>query len=173
MATVHVLLTMVPYILTFYILKELLNGRITNPNIHAWLIWAFAAIVISAVMLYSSGMASHIAAFKILYGLRCNITDKLGRLPMGYLRNRSSGALKKIVADDVELIELFIAHSLIDAVRAVVLPLVIIGYLFVVDWRLALVSLLPVLILVIAVPALSGSEAEKAKIKKYHDSRKK
>lgn len=169
-ATVHVLLTMVPYILIFYILKELLNGRITNPNIHAWLIWAFAAIVISAVMLYSSGMAAHIAAFNILYGLRCNITDKLGRLPMGYLRNRSSGALKKIVADDVELIELFIAHSLPDAVRAVVLPLVIIGYLFVVDWRLALVSLLPVLILVIAVPALSGSEAEKAKIKKYHDS---
>ncbi len=170
MATVHALLTMVPYILIFYILKELLNGRITNPNIHAWLIWAFAAIVISAVMLYSSGMAAHIAAFNILYGLRCNITDKLGRLPMGYLRNRSSGALKKIVADDVELIELFIAHSLPDAVRAVVLPLVIIGYLFVVDWRLALVSLLPVLILVIAVPALSGSEAEKAKIKKYHDS---
>ena len=170
MATVHALLTMVPYILIFYILKELLNGRITNPDINTWLIWAFVAIVISAVMLYSSGMAAHIAAFNILYGLRCNITDKLGRLPMGYLRNRSSGALKKIVADDVELIELFIAHSLPDAVRAVVLPLVIIGYLFVVDWRLALVSLLPVLILVIAVPALSGSEAEKAKIKKYHDS---
>ena len=170
LATVHALLTMVPYILIFYILKELLSGRITNPNIGAWLVWAFAAIVVSAMMLYASGMAAHIAAFNILYGLRCNITEKLGRLPMGYLGNRSSGALKKIVSDDVELIELFIAHSLPDAVRAVMLPLVILGYLFVVDWRLGLASLLPILILVVAVPALTGSEAEKSKIKKYHDS---
>lgn len=168
--TVHALLTMVPYILIFYILTELLNGRISNPDIAVWLIWAFAAIVISAVMLYSSGMAAHIAAFNILYGLRCKITDKLGRLPMGYLGSRSSGALKKIIADDVELIELFIAHSLPDAIRAIMLPLVILGYLFVVDWRLAVVSLLPILILAIAVPILSGSDDEKAKIKKYHDS---
>ncbi|UZJ40692.1 ABC transporter ATP-binding protein/permease [Prosthecochloris sp. SCSIO W1101] len=168
--TVHVLLTMVPYILIFYILTELLNGRVGNPNIAIWLIWAFVAIVISAVMLYGSGMAAHIAAFNILYGLRCKITDKLGRLPMGYLGGRSSGALKKIVADDVELIELFIAHSLPDAVRAIMLPLVILGYLFMVDWRLAIVSLLPILILAIAVPVLSGSDDEKAKIKKYHDS---
>lgn len=168
--TIHVLLTMVPYILIFYILTELLNGRVSNPDIATWLIWAFAAIVVSAAMLYGSGMAAHIAAFNILYGLRCKITDKLGRLPMGYLGSRSSGALKKIVADDVELIELFIAHSLPDAVRAAMLPLVILGYLFVVDWRLAVVSLLPVLILVIAVPILSGSDDEKAKIKKYHDS---
>ncbi len=169
-ATVHALLTMAPYILIYYILKELLNGRITNPDINTWLIWALVAIVISAVMMFISAMTSHIAAFNILYGLRCKITDKLGRLPMGYLGNRSSGSLKKIIADDVERIELFIAHSLPDTVRAVVLPLVILGYLFVVDWRLALVSLLPVLILVIAVPVMSVSEAEKAKIKKYHDS---
>jgi ATP-binding cassette subfamily B protein len=170
LATAHALLTMVPYIIIFYILTELLDGRINNPDIGAWLAWAFVAIVVSAVLLYSSGMAAHIAAFNILYGLRCNIADKLGRLPMGYLKNRSSGALKKIVADDVELIELFIAHSLPDAVRAAMLPLIILGYLFVVDWRLALVSFLPVLILVVVLPAMSGTSAEKAKIKKYHDS---
>jgi ATP-binding cassette subfamily B protein len=170
LATIHALLTMAPYILVFYILTELLNGRMSSPDIDTWLIWAFAAIITSIIMLYCSGMASHIAAFNILYGLRCKITEKLGRLPMGYLANRSSGALKKIIADDVENIELFIAHSLPDAVRSVVLPLIILGYLFVVDWRLALVSLLPLLILVIFVPVMTGSEAQKAKIKKYHDS---
>ena len=169
-ATVHALLTMVPYILIFYILEGLLSGRITNPDINTWLIWAFAAIVTSAVMWYLSAMASHIAAFNILYGLRCSITDKLGRLPLGYTGNRSSGALRKIVADDVERIELFIAHSLPDTVRAVVLPLVILGYLFIVDWRLALVSFFPVLLLVIAVSFFTGTENEKAKAKKYHDS---
>lgn len=169
-ATAYVLLTMVPYVLIYYILTELLNGRISNPDIGTWLIWAFVAILVSSLLLYISGMAAHIAAFNILYGLRCKITEKLGKLPMGYLKNRSSGALKKIVADDIELIELFIAHSLPDAVRAVVLPLVILAYLFVVDWRLALVSLLPLLIIVVGTPLLTGTKAEKEKIKKYHDS---
>lgn len=169
-ATVHAFLTMAPYILVLYILTELLKGRITNPDIGVWLIWAFAAVVISAAMMFGSAMASHIAAFNILYGLRCKITEKLGCLPMGYLRNRSSGALKKIISEDVERIEFFIAHSLPDTVRAVVLPLVILGYLFAVDWRLALVSLLPLLILIIAVPLTTGSETHKEKIKKYHDS---
>ena len=169
-AVLQALLTMVPYILIFYILKELLNGRINNPDILTWLIWAFAAVAISGVMMFMAAMASHIAAFNILYGLRCSITDKLGRLPMGYLRNRSSGALKKIIADDVERIELFIAHSLPDTVRALVLPLVILGYLFVVDWRLALMSFLPLFILVAAASATSGSDAFKERIRKYHDS---
>lgn len=169
-ATIQALLTMVPYILIFYMLKELLNGRITNPDIRIWLAWAFAAVVLSGVMMFIAAMASHIAAFNILYGLRCKITDKLGKLPMGYLRNRSSGAFKKIIADDVERIELFIAHSLPDTVRALVLPLVILGYLFVVDWRLALMSFLPLLILVVAASATSGSKDFKSSIRKYHDS---
>lgn len=170
LATIHALLTMAPYVLVFFILTKLLNGRINSPDIDTWLIWAFIAIISSVVVLYTSGMASHVAAFNILYGLRCKITDKLGRLPMGYLENRSSGALKKIIADDVENIELFIAHNLPDAVRAVVLPLIILGYLFVVDWRLALVSLLPLLVIAIALRFLSGSIDYKVKVNKYHDS---
>lgn len=166
----HSLLAMAPYVLIFYILKELLNGRISNSDISIYLIWAFMAVVISAVMLFVSGIASHIAAFNILYELRCKITDRLGRLPMGYLRNRSSGSLKKILADDVERIERFIAHSLPDMVRAAVLPLVILGYLFIVDWRLAFTSILPLIVLLVAMPVLSGSEAENARIKKYHES---
>ena len=170
MAIANALLTMVPYVLIFYILSELLTGQITNPEIGTWLVWAFVASVVSAGFLFASGMASHVAAFNILYGLRCAITDKLGRLPMGYLSNRSSGGVRKIVADDIELIELFIAHDLPDAVRAVSLPLITLSYLFVVDWRLALVSLLPILILVIVVPLNSGSDEEQARIKKYHDA---
>lgn len=169
-ATVQALLTMAPYIVVLYILTELLKGRIADPDIGVWLMWAFAAIVISAVMMFGSAMASHIAAFNILYGLRCKIAEKLGRLPMGYLKNRSSGALKKIISEDVERIELFIAHSLPDVTRAVMLPLIILGYLFVIDWRLALVSLLPLLLLFIAAPLTTGSDTYKTKIKKYHDS---
>ena len=169
-ATVHAMLTMVPYILIFYILKELLTGQIANPDIGNYLIWAFVAIVISFFLMFASGMASHIAAFNILYELRSKIADKLGKLPMGYLGNRSSGSLKKILADDVERIEPFIAHSLPDTVKAVVLPVIILSYLFVADWRLALISFIPLLILLIIVPATYGSGKGKARMKKYHES---
>jgi ATP-binding cassette, subfamily B, bacterial IrtA/YbtP len=169
-ATIHSLLAMAPYVLTYYILRELANGQITSSNTDVYLIWTFIAIVLSAFMLLVSAIASHIAAFNILYELRCQIADKLGKLPMGYLNNRSSGSLKKILADDVERIEKFIAHSLPDTVRAVVLPLIILSYLFITDWRLALMSFLPLLILVIAVSTVSGSEAGKERMKKYHES---
>ncbi len=170
LATLHALLTMVPYVLIYYILKELIDGRIDNPDITTWLSWAFVAVVISGIAMYASAMASHVAAFNILYGLRCSIADKLGRLPMGYLGNRSSGSLRKIIADDVERIELFIAHSLPDTVRAVVLPLIILGYLFFMDFRLALISLLPLIALLTIFSIILGSRDGKARAKKYHDS---
>ena len=168
--TVHAMLTMVPYILIFYILKELLTGKIANPDIGNYLIWAFVAIVISFLLMFASGMASHIAAFNILYELRSNIANKLGKLPMGYVGSRSSGSLKKILADDVERIESFIAHSLPDTVKAVALPVIILSYLFIADWRLALISFIPLLILLIVVPATFGSGKGKARMKKYHES---
>ena len=170
LAAIHALLTMIPYILIFYILKELLNGRIDETEIAPWLIWGFLAVILSGIAMYASAMASHIAAFNILYKLRLAITDKLGRLPMGYLGARSSGALRKIIADDVERIELFIAHSLPDTVRAVFLPFFILGYLFVMDYRLALISLLPLIALLVVFYTILGSRDGKTRAKKYHNS---
>ena len=168
---VHALLTMVPYILIFFILDGLLIGKINASEINTFLFWAVLCIIISAVMLFASGLASHIAAFNILYELRCKISEKPGLLPMGYLKDRSSGSLKKILADDVvERIEKFIAHSLPDTIKALVLPLVVLTYLFVIDWRLVLASFLPIVILVVAVPFANASEAGKERIKKYHAS---
>ena len=93
--TIHALLTMIPYIVIFYVLSELLNGQLDNPEIMTYLMWAFIAIAVSFILMFASGMASHIAAFNILYEIRTKIADKLGKLPMGYVGKRSSGELKK------------------------------------------------------------------------------
>lgn len=168
--TIHALMMMVPYLLIFFILKVLMDGRTSDPDIRIYLIWAFVSLIVSAIMVFASAISSHIAAFNILYKLRCKISDKLGRLPMGYLQNRSSGALKKILSDDVERVEKFIAHNLPDTIKAFALPLVTLGYLFFIDWRLAIVSLLPLLVFVVNVPAVTGSNAGKERVKKYHSS---
>lgn len=166
----HAVLSMVPYVLIFYIMKELLSGQVSSPNIENYLTWAFAAVALSFVLMYISAMASHIAAFNILYELRCRIAGKIGKLPMGYVSNRSSGTLKKILADDVERIEVFIAHGIPDFIKGLSLPFIVLAYLFIVDWRLALVSFVPLILVGILVSVYFGSVKAKQLIKKYHNS---
>lgn len=170
LAILQSVLSMVPYILIYYIIKELLGGQISTDNINNYLMWAFIAISVSFVLMYASGMASHIAAFNILYELRCKIADKIGKLPMGYIGNRSSGTLKKILADDVERIEHFVAHGIPDFVKGIVLPVIFLSYLFTADWRLALVSFIPLILVGIIVPVYFGSAQNKKIMKQYHQS---
>ncbi len=169
-AVLHAVLSMVPYILIFYIMKELLSGQVNSPDINTYLTWAFIAVAFSFVLMYASAMASHIAAFNILYELRKKIAGKIGKLPMGYIGNRSSGALKKILADDVERIEVFIAHGVPDFIKGMALPIIFLSYLFVADWRLALISFVPLILVGVLVTVYFGSAKNKQIMEKYHTS---
>lgn len=169
LAVVHAILSLVPYILVFYIIKELTKETVDFSATRMYLMYAVIAAVVSMAMLYASGMASHIAAFNILYELRKFVADKVGKLPMGYLNNRNSGALKKILSDDVERIENFIAHQIPDFVKGIALPVITIIYLFTQDWRLAVVSLFPLLLLAVLIPVMYGGK-NKVMIQQYHQS---
>lgn len=168
-ALVHVLLSIVPYILVFYIIHELTKGKVHFDMAYSYVGYGVIAVVISIIFLFISGILSHIAAFNILYELRKYIAVKVGLLPMGYLNNQNSGALRKVIADDVERIESFIAHQIPDFIKAIALPLVTIFYLFSQDWRLALVSFIPLLILIIWLPFMYSAR-NKELIKNYHSS---
>jgi ATP-binding cassette subfamily B protein len=133
-----------PFVSVYKILTEL-AAHATNPALldkaYIWkwayiTLWAFIAY---GVLLFSSLMFSHIAAFNILYDLRMRLAQKLVRLPMGFFTKRASGDLKKVMSEDVERIELFVAHHIPDIVSAFVFPLLLLTYMYVVDWRLALV----------------------------------
>lgn len=166
----HAFMALIPYIIIFYILQELIQFGTATLITYNYLLWALMAIAVSFILLYASGMASHVAAFNILYELRCKIAEKLGRLPMGYINNSSTGALKKILADDVERIEEFVAHSIPDFVKGVALPVIIITYLFFVDWRLALISFVPLIIVFVFVTVVFSSKENKEAMQLYHDS---
>ena len=169
LAVIHSVLSLVPYALVFYIIKELTQSQPNFSTIQQYVIYAIVIVIVSMVAFLLSGILSHIAAFNILYGLRKTITKKVGILPMGYLSHRNSGAFKKIISDDVERIETFVAHQIPDFVKAVALPLLTLGYLFREDWRLALISCLPLLVLVVIMPLMFGSKNQNL-IQKYHHS---
>lgn len=170
LAILHALFALVPYVLIYYIIESLLQSQIKLGLIWNYLFWAGIIAVVSYGLLYASGMASHVAAFNILYELRKSIANKIGQLPMGYLNHQSSGALKKILSDDVERIENFIAHQIPDFVKGITIPLLTIGFLFTQDWRLAAISFVPLLILAIWLPLLFGSPRNKKLMKGYHQS---
>lgn len=169
LAVIHSVLSLVPYALVFYIIKELTQSQPNFSTIQQYVIYAIVIVIVSMVAFLLSGILSHIAAFNILYGLRKTITKKVGILPMGYLSHRNSGAFKKIISDDVERIETFVAHQIPDFVKAVALPLLTLGYLFREDWRLALISCLPLLVLVVIMPLMFGSKNQNL-TQKYHHS---
>lgn len=169
LAVIHSVLSLVPYALVFYIIKELTQSQPNFTTVQQYVVYAIVMVIVSMVAFLLSGILSHIAAFNILYGLRKTITEKVGILPMGYLSHRNSGAFKKIISDDVERIETFVAHQIPDFVKAVALPLLTLGYLFSEDWRLALISCLPLLILVVIMPLMFGSKNQNL-TQKYHHS---
>lgn len=143
------LLQIVPFAAVYKIIEELLlnartPGSIDKELILFWGMIAFVALAAALITLYIGAMCSHIAAFNILYQLRVRLSEHVAKVPMGYHTKTATGELKKIIEVSVEKIEKFIAHQLPDLVSAVVIPLLMLAYLFWLDWRLALVLLLPI-----------------------------
>ncbi|WP_310591768.1 ABC transporter ATP-binding protein [Odoribacter splanchnicus] len=136
----------VPIIAVYNILIELAEHALDPSLIDKAYIWLWSYIALGAffafgVLTFASLMLSHIAAFNILYEIRMQLVQKMVRLPLGFFSRRASGELKKIMSDDVERIELFIAHHIPDIVTALLFPLILVSYMFAVDWRLAIVVL--------------------------------
>lgn len=127
-----------------------------------------AAFGVFGVLLYTSSMLSHIAAFNILYELRVQLARKLAQLSMGYFNRKASGEIKKVMVEDVEQIEVFVAHHIPDITSAVLFPLLVIGYLFVVDWRLAIAALIPLPLSVGLMMYVMSSPKSQRLYREYH-----
>lgn len=146
LAVITAIVQFVPIIAVYNILIELAEHALDPSLIDKAYIWLWSYIALGAffafgVLTFASLMLSHIAAFNILYEIRMLLVQKMVRLPLGFFSRRASGELKKIMSDDVERIELFIAHHIPDIVTALLFPLILVSYMFAVDWRLAIVVL--------------------------------
>jgi len=145
LASLGAILAVVPYLLIYYIIRLFLeNGMAVQMTpVLEMLAAALAAVVLRYIFVVSSFVFSHIAAFDLLYIIRTKLTKHIGKLPMGFWSNNSSGRVRKIIHEDVERIENFVAHHVPDVISGAVLPLCTITVLFFVDWRMALATLIP------------------------------
>lgn len=174
-AVLSTVMLFVPFVAIYYIAAELLKNA-SNPMLcdiallKQWGIWALVSTFIGLALLYGSSMLSHISAFKILYSLRIRLCEHLAKLPMGYHNRQSTGAIKKTLEFSVEKIEGFVAHQLPDLVGAIALPVLMITAMFILDWRLALATAIPIIAgYMLQILAFSGSRGRSA-MKQYHDA---
>ncbi|MBF6341701.1 ABC transporter ATP-binding protein [Nocardia abscessus] len=101
----------------------------------------------------SSGLG-HMLDGRVQLSFRRQLAAHLGRVPIGWFSQRRTGELAKVVGEDVSALHPFIAHAPGELVSAFVVPLVSLVYLFTVDWRLTLITLVPVLLAVALVPLM-------------------
>ena len=142
---------LVPYWAVYEVLKELLThgGNPAASDGAVMIRWgwiAFGGLAGGLVLLYAALMSSHVAAFRILYGLRVRLSEHIGRLPLGYLNNTSTGAIKKTMDQNIEKIEGFIAHTIPDLVNVVATVAVMLAIFFSLDAWLTAVCLAVVVV---------------------------
>lgn len=100
-----------------------------------------ACLLLQPVLMGLSTGIAHYAAFDVLYAIRRDLMAKMARLPLGYFTRRQAGSLKRILNEDIEVLELFLSHQLPDVLACVLVPLLTLGLLAAVEWRLALAAL--------------------------------
>ena len=135
-----------PFYALYRLIAALWSGGAEQGDLVRWGMFILISGVAQLTTFSLSMVASHVTAFRLLRDLRYSLARKLLELPLGWFTGQVSGDTRKLFTEDVEKIELFVAHHVPDFIRAAVTPVTTLIFLFVADWRLALVSLLPALL---------------------------
>ena len=143
-------LSAIPYLLVYSIILELFNREISYNKIQSLVFIAILFIILGVVARILSGVFSHISAFNILYKIRIDLIEHMSKLNMGFFKKNMTGKLKKIINEDVEKLENFIAHQIPDLSSAFATPLIFLGIMFYFNWQLSLVLFIPIILGILA-----------------------
>lgn len=137
-----VVMSVLPYFFIYRLIAPPLTGELANPG--QSLLWAAAIALCGALyaLLYVKGLSlSHQAAYSTLRNLRVSLQGRLEKQPLGVIKEKGTGTLKKMFTDDIDSIELLLAHALPEGLANVAVPFFVFIAMFFVDWKLALLSL--------------------------------
>lgn len=135
-------------------------------NLTHYGIMAMAYAIISYLIYIGALLCSHLAAFRIAANMRIDITEHIAKLPIGFTDSFGSGKLRKIINDSTAATETYLAHQLPDKYAAMATPVGLLALLLVFDWRLGLLSLVPVAVGFAVMSAMTGKRMEE-KMRQY------
>jgi len=164
-------LNIIPFVLIWYITRDILLApqsiNVSNVSTYAWL--ALASAIGGLVVYFCALISSHLAAFRVEVGMQKVGMEKIMSMPLGFLNQHSSGKIRKIVNDGAGTTHTFLAHQLPDMAGSIVSPVILIALIFIVDWRMGLASLVPIILGFTTMKFMMTSQGREFQ-KKYFDS---
>lgn len=165
----------VPFFTIYALVSEVLRHYADPGGLDGERLIMLSGITLCAALFYGvcayfSSSLAHTAAYDIIYELRIKLMEKLARIPSGYFTHTTQGALKKILSDDTEQLEVFLAHHICDIAAAIATPVFTLLYLFGMDWRLALMTLIPIFISLYLLSTCLGKPDKVALQVELHDT---
>lgn len=173
LSAVSALTALVPFIFVWLIVREVIeaNGNFAavqgSLSVYGW--WAVGSALISMLVYFAALMCSHVAAFRVAGNMRKRTMRHIGALPVGFMNSLGSGRVRRIVNESSGATETYLAHQLPDMVGAFATPVGMIVLLFVFDWRLGLLSLIPTVLGFIIMSKMTGKDMAR-KMKEYQSA---
>ena len=172
LSAISAFIALVPFYYIWKISEEVLRvapdfAQAQNLIHNGWMAVLFAVI---AVLIYIAGlMCSHKGAFRIATNLRLQTMEHIVKLPLGFAESFGSGKLRKIVNESSAATETYLAHQLPDRANAIATPCGLLALLLIFDWRLGLLSLVPVVLGFLIMMAMTGQRMQE-KMKEYQNA---
>ena len=159
LSAVSALMALIPFLYIWMILRDVLAvapdyAQAVNIPHYGWMAVLFA--VLSYLIYIAALMCSHLSAFRVATNLRLAVSEHLAVLPLGFAETFGSGKLRKIIHESTGAAETFLAHQLPDKYNAMATPIGLLVLLLVFDWRLGLLSLVPVALGFVIMSAMTG-----------------
>ena len=169
LSVISALTALIPFLYIWMILRDVLAAapdyaQAVNIPRYGWMAVLFA--VLSYLIYVGALLCSHLSAFRVATNLRLAVTEHLAQLPLGFTERFGSGQLRKIIQESTGAAETFLAHQLPDQAGAMATPVGLLVLLFVFDWRLGLLSLVPVFLGFAVMSAMTGKRMEE-KMRQY------
>ena len=159
LSAISALVALVPLLYIWMILRDVLEAapnyaRAVNIPRYGWMAVLFAAV--SYLIYICALLCSHLAAFRVATNLRLAAVEHLAKLPLGFVERYGSGRLRKVIQESTGAAETYLAHQLPDQSGAIATPIGLLALLAIFDWRLGLLSLIPVVLAFAIMSAMTG-----------------
>ena len=173
LAAVSAWVALIPFYDVWRIIKEILEVRpdfskAVHITAYGWQAVGFA--LLSMVIYIAALMCSHKAAFRVQANMRMRMMEHIMKLPLGYVETEGTGKIRKIVTDSSAATETFLAHNLPDKAVSYATPVGLLVMMFVFDWRLGLISLIPAALAFLIMGSLMMGPKMAEDMKQYQNS---
>lgn len=137
-----VLMGVLPFVLAYQVISPLVMGNAVDTKYVCIRVIGVLTCLILQAILYGWGLdVSHKAAYSTLLRLRTSLQKRFEAVPLGFIQDKGTGTIKKLFVDDVDSLEVLLAHSLPEGIANLMIPIAIYVSMFFIDWKLALLSL--------------------------------